>query len=210
MIKAAETPTLRDIAREVGVTPTTVSLALRNNPRISAPTRRKVRQTAEDMGYRPNAELSRMMASLKTRQNRDVRPVIALVADAARGRSVRGIAQTIAEAAGYGLDLIEISQSGMHAERIAGVLRARGIRGAVLYRINVDASAAGEWMEDLAFCCIGHPPSGTNIPACDWARDAGPARSEEPLFCAAVDVLDLAMRRNRFGDAPHGMSLKLH
>ena len=34
--------TIKDVAKMVGVTPTTVSMALKNDPRISAPTKAKV------------------------------------------------------------------------------------------------------------------------------------------------------------------------
>jgi DNA-binding LacI/PurR family transcriptional regulator len=207
MIKAAETPTLRDIAQAVGVTPTTVSLALRDSPRISSQTRNRVRQTAEDMGYRPNAELSRMMANLKTRQGRDLRPVIALVTTA-QG-TVRGFVQSIAEAAGYSLDVIDVSQRGMGIERIAGVLRARGIRGAILHRLEYGEPASGEWMDELALCCVGQPPSGSTLASCEWAPNAGSKSQDEPLLEAALDWLDLALRRNRFGPKSFGVSIQL-
>jgi DNA-binding LacI/PurR family transcriptional regulator len=47
--------TMRDVAREIGVTAATVSLALKNHPRISEARRREIQVTAERMGYRPNA-----------------------------------------------------------------------------------------------------------------------------------------------------------
>jgi LacI family transcriptional regulator len=46
--------TIKDIAREVGVHHTTVSLALRNSPSIKEETRKKVWDKAREMGYRPN------------------------------------------------------------------------------------------------------------------------------------------------------------
>lgn len=46
--------TLRDIAAQVGVSVSTVSLALRDSERISEPVRERVRQAAEQLGYRPD------------------------------------------------------------------------------------------------------------------------------------------------------------
>lgn len=43
--------TLTDIAKEMGVSPATVSLALRNRPGVSATTRQQVQKTAAAMGY---------------------------------------------------------------------------------------------------------------------------------------------------------------
>lgn len=45
---------MRDIAQKLGVTHSTVSLALRGDPRISAERREAVKATAEAMGYRPD------------------------------------------------------------------------------------------------------------------------------------------------------------
>ena len=47
--------TLYDVAREAGVSHTTVSWALRGDPRISATTRGRVLEVATRLGYQPNA-----------------------------------------------------------------------------------------------------------------------------------------------------------
>lgn len=49
-------PTIKDIAREVGVTPATVSYVLSQNPRqtISPQTRQRVLEAARELGYVPN------------------------------------------------------------------------------------------------------------------------------------------------------------
>ena len=46
--------TMTDIARECGVSQSTVSLVLSNNPRIGEATRAKILQAIERSGYRPN------------------------------------------------------------------------------------------------------------------------------------------------------------
>ena len=43
--------TMRDVARQVGVSPMTVSRALRNDESVSAQTRAKIKQVAHDLGY---------------------------------------------------------------------------------------------------------------------------------------------------------------
>lgn len=50
--------TMVDIAKTLGISHTTVSLSLRNHPRISAAMRSKVKQAADEMGYRPDPMLS--------------------------------------------------------------------------------------------------------------------------------------------------------
>ncbi|NUR90335.1 MAG: LacI family DNA-binding transcriptional regulator, partial [Nonomuraea sp.] len=47
--------TLRDIAARVGVTPSAVSMALADNPRIGADTRKAVKEAARELGYVPSS-----------------------------------------------------------------------------------------------------------------------------------------------------------
>lgn len=46
--------TIKDIARRAGVSPSTASRALNDNPRISMATRQKVKTIARELGYHPN------------------------------------------------------------------------------------------------------------------------------------------------------------
>lgn len=54
--------TLKDIAARLGVTKTTVSIALRNSPRISQAVRDKVHRVAAELGYEPDPFLRRLSA----------------------------------------------------------------------------------------------------------------------------------------------------
>lgn len=47
--------TIKDIARELGISPSTVSRALKDHPDISARTKRKVNELAQKYAYKPNA-----------------------------------------------------------------------------------------------------------------------------------------------------------
>lgn len=53
------------IARHLGVTQATVSMALRNHPRISEELRGRVREAAQELGYRPNSQVSTLMSRIR-------------------------------------------------------------------------------------------------------------------------------------------------
>ncbi|MCC5846753.1 MAG: LacI family DNA-binding transcriptional regulator [Verrucomicrobia bacterium] len=213
MIRAAKPPTLRDIAEMVGVTPTTVSLALRDNPRISTKMRSTVKQTADELGYRPNAELSRVMMKLKARHHEEMRPTVALVVEGRLGvdfdSPLRDAFQEIAEKAGYAVDVIQMGDPRMSFARLADVLRARGIRGAVLYRIGGVVPVHTEWMEGLAFCCVGTAPEGSKLAACVWAQRRARSQADAPLLQAAMDLLDQQLQHHRLGVPEHGLTVTL-
>lgn len=54
--------TLADIARKIGMSTATVSMAMRNNPRISRKTRARVKKAAKALGYRPDPLLAALVA----------------------------------------------------------------------------------------------------------------------------------------------------
>lgn len=58
--------TIKDIARAAGVSPSTVSRALHNNPRISESMRKQIQDIARDMNFHPN-QMARSLVSRKTR-----------------------------------------------------------------------------------------------------------------------------------------------
>jgi len=57
--------TLRTVAEHLGISTSTVSLALREHPSISPETRAKVMEGAKAMGYRPDPEISKLMSHLR-------------------------------------------------------------------------------------------------------------------------------------------------
>lgn len=58
-------PTIRDLAARLGVSHTTVSLALRNHASISPETRRRVQAMAQEMGYRSNILVSALLSQVR-------------------------------------------------------------------------------------------------------------------------------------------------
>ena len=153
--------TLQQIAQAAGVTRATVSMALRNHPRISVATRKKVQALAEQLGYRPNAELSRLMGLLReTRSTRD-RPVMVLVTDydkpLARGtgsRTWNGF-KARADALGYIPEECWIHRDQLSPKRIVQILNTRAIRGVVFAALRDNTLPARMELSSFAVACVG-------------------------------------------------------
>ncbi len=64
--------TIHSIARELNISASTISRALKNNPRISEKTRKTVQDKALEMGYRPNI----VAANLRSRQTKTIGVVV--------------------------------------------------------------------------------------------------------------------------------------
>jgi LacI family transcriptional regulator/LacI family repressor for deo operon, udp, cdd, tsx, nupC, and nupG len=92
--------TIKDIAKAAGVSHTTVSRALNNNPAISVKTREHIQKLAREMGYIPSA----VAQSLLSQQTWTIGMVVTTVADPFVVQVVEGVEQ-IAQVANYSIFL---------------------------------------------------------------------------------------------------------
>ncbi len=67
--------TIHDIAKRLNFSASTVSRALNNNPKISEGTRRLIKKTADEMGYRPNI----LAASFRTKRTNTIGVIVPLI-----------------------------------------------------------------------------------------------------------------------------------
>ncbi len=74
-------PTMSTLATDLGLSPSTISRALRGDRRIGADTRARVAEAAQRLGYRPNPLVSALMASRKKAGGQGEVDTIALVTD---------------------------------------------------------------------------------------------------------------------------------
>jgi LacI family transcriptional regulator/LacI family repressor for deo operon, udp, cdd, tsx, nupC, and nupG len=93
--------TIKDIARIAGVSHTTVSRALKNNPAISPGTTRRIQRIASELGYTPSA----VAQSLLSQQTWTIGVVVTSIADPFVAQVVEGV-EMVAQAASYGVFLI--------------------------------------------------------------------------------------------------------
>lgn len=118
--------TIKDIAREMGVSASTVSRALQNHPDISEATRRAVHTYAHDHNYRPNI----MASNLRTARNTTIGLLIPSATNFFFARVLKGVEQVAAET-GYNIIISQTEDDperehaairGLVSLRVAGVL----------------------------------------------------------------------------------------
>jgi LacI family transcriptional regulator len=135
-------PTMQDVARAAGVHQTTVSLALRNDPRLPETTRQRLQALAAKIGYAPDPMLSALNSYRAVKHNAKSSIVMAFIANFRDRRELTASyphrlflegARKRAEEMGYKLEVF-YAGSGAKAgsERLEKILIARGISGVVI------------------------------------------------------------------------------
>ncbi len=137
-------PTIQDIARVTGVHHTTVSLALRNSPKLRSETRQKIQQIAKEMGYSPDPLfLALSMYRQARRQGRrpTYQATLAWINNWPDRQGMYELAtfQKYYEGAcdrakqlGYVIEEIWLHEPKMSGSRIDSILKARNIQGVLL------------------------------------------------------------------------------
>lgn len=133
-------PTLKTVAAAAGVSAMTVSLALRNSPRISRDTREKVQSLARSLGYQQNP-FAASLVSLRTSANPRYQATLALLNcfDSAAGwrrygtfnRFYQGVMER-AGTLGYSIEEFWLKDPALTVPRLRRTLTARGIPGMIM------------------------------------------------------------------------------
>lgn len=119
---------LKDIADRTGFSTNTVSLALRDSPRIPLETRRLIREAAETLNYLPNF----IAKSLVSRETRTIGLVLTDITNPTLTRTAQAIELALAER-GYAT-LFATSNNNLDEERkILELVRSRQVDGILIY-----------------------------------------------------------------------------
>jgi LacI family transcriptional regulator len=140
--------TLRDIAQVVGVSHVTVSLALRNNPKIPEERRLQIQSVAQNLGYRPNAMAAALASCKRPIANAPIQAALAWLNQWPQPGRLRSYiefdrywqgARAAAEKFGYRLEEFVCGQP-LSLPRLEKILMTRGIRGILLPPQPTEAS----------------------------------------------------------------------
>lgn len=147
--------TLRTVAASAGVSAMTVSLALRNHPRIPAETRAEIQRVATKLGYRPDPQVAKLMHHLRLGRQPGFQASLAAVTTVPEGgetayvAAIQRAAKNRAEELGYGFTLFRVPDPPVAQPALQRMLRSRGVEGIVLLPVITprDFSALLDWKD---------------------------------------------------------------
>src|SRR5581483_7956026 len=166
--------TIRDLAKKLGFSPATISMALRNSPEIGEATRKRIQAEAQRLGYQPNAMATALAHYKHTSKVKPVQAAVAWLNAWPNPGQLRGFvefdcywkgASETAGKFGYRLDEFVIDQN-VTASRMGEILSARGIRGLLIPPISADADS--DWWRSFDwddFSCVRFGRSAQAVPS---------------------------------------------
>jgi DNA-binding LacI/PurR family transcriptional regulator len=116
-----------DIAKIAGVSPSTVSRALEDHPRIGVKTRKRIQELAREMEYVPST-VARSLAANKTWT---IGMVLATISDPFMGRVVEGVEQVAIEA-GFNVFISTSQNDSQRETAVIEVLQQRRVDGIIV------------------------------------------------------------------------------
>lgn len=134
-------PTIRDVAKQAGVAPITVSRVINHSASVSAGTRARVEQAIDELGYVPN----RLARSLRLKQTHTIALVVTDITNPFWTTVVRGV-EDAAQDAGFNVILCNTDESETKQNQYLDVLLQKQVDGIVLVpaRASVDVT---EWIK---------------------------------------------------------------
>lgn len=150
-------PTIKDIARIAEVSPSTVSRALRDNPRISEEVRQRVRKIATDLDFHPN----QMARSLVNRRTRIIGVMFPGLAYATMGHPfypevLRGLGKVAGERR-YHMLLSTGNEDLSNEDAVRNLSESGYVSGLLLLAAQRGQDDAVSSSHSLPFVEIGHP-----------------------------------------------------
>lgn len=133
--------TIKDIARELGVSPSTVSRSLKDHPDISAATKKQVKELVEKLKYKPNA----VALSLRSRKSFIIAVIVPEIVHHFFSSVISGI-EEVAMDAGYNVMIFQSSEMYDREVLIARALASNQADG-VLVSVSKTSRKFGHFRE---------------------------------------------------------------
>ena len=160
----ASPPTMRELAELAGCSQTTVSLALRNHPRISSAKREHILEIAKRTGYTRDPLVSTLMTQLRSsRKARTVEKLAMLTwwdtpgaRQTSRGRALHDGIYARAHHLGYGIEEFWAREPRMTLARLGRIFHTRSIRGLIfMSMLHARGRVSLDW-KHFASAVVGH------------------------------------------------------
>jgi len=135
----ADAINIRTLAKLAEVSTATVSLALRNDPRIRPEVRKRIQRIAAKAGYKPNPVVANLIAQFRGNRSAAGQGTLGMVftsenpsdAEVPAVKAWTAACEARAHQLGYGFDRFTLGQNKRAPEHLAKIIRARGIRGLI-------------------------------------------------------------------------------
>lgn len=161
---------MQEVADKAGVHRTTVSLALRNSPKLAKATRERVQSIARKMGYHPNPMISSLMSQRRSRRKQALKSSVAFITawdrpfewrDNSRKYKLlfEGAARKASEL-GFHLEHFWAREKGLSSKRVTQILRTRNVHGLLIaplprFRLEQEETPETPNIDWSEFACIG-------------------------------------------------------
>lgn len=148
------------VAQKIGVHPSTVSRALRNDPSISPLQRERIQEKARDLGYRPDPIVSAYTARVRSYRSTKGHGTIALAVVGQRNPKhpsdafSEGITAE-ANAHGFQVERFHLADLDHDPAKLQRVLRTRCIQSLIVMPLGWDQSLDGLDFSNLACAQVG-------------------------------------------------------
>ena len=119
--------TIKDVARQAGVSHTTVSRALHNSSLISTQTTERIQKIASELGYHPSVAAR----SLKTNRSQALGVIVSHIADPYFSEILQGI-DDVAQENGYSLFIASAQHNPTRENAIVQTMREHRVDGVIL------------------------------------------------------------------------------
>lgn len=128
--------TLKDIAKEAGVSVNTVSCALRDSPRISKKVKQRVKEIADRMGYTPNY----IARALRIKKSKVIGVIVSDISNPVFGKMVKGV-ESAAKQKNYSLIICNTEEEhDMEVDAVTTMI-SKGVDGVVITPTQHDISS---------------------------------------------------------------------